>query len=380
MRIGVVAGEASGDLLGAELIAQIRQRHPEAKFEGIAGPRMRAQGCEALFPSEKLAVMGLFEVLKHLPELLAIRRRVREHFLANPPDVFVGIDAPDFNLGLEQKLRERGIRTVHYVSPSVWAWREKRVHGIARSVDRILTLFPFEEAFYERHGVAATFVGHPLADSIDAAMDQQEARRLLQIPADGKVVALLPGSRRSEVERLAALFVRTAAICAQRNPSIQFVAPMANEAVRGVFEQALASVGPQLPLRMLDGQAQTAMAASDVVLLASGTATLEAMLLKRPMVVAYRLSALTFWLVRALRLIKISRFALPNLLSGEAVVPEFIQGKAQPEAMAEAIMQWLEQPQRMTELKQRFDSIHHELRRNASARAAEAVLEVARGG
>lgn len=380
MRIALVAGEASGDLLGAELIAEIRKRHPDAEFEGIAGPRMRAQGCRALFDSEKLAVMGLFEVLGHLRELLSIRHELRRHLLRSPPDVFVGIDAPDFNLGLESKLHAAGIRTVHYVSPSVWAWRKGRLPRIARSVDRMLTLFPFEERFYERYGIDACFVGHPLADAIPLTIDQSAARRALALPESGPVVALLPGSRRSEVERLAEVFVHTALRCVEVRPDLHFVAPMANAAVRAIFAEAVARHGPQLRLTIIDGDAQQAMAAADVVLLASGTASLEAMLLKRPMVVAYRLSPLTYWLLKGLGIMKVPYYSLPNWLCGEQVVPELIQGAAQPKNLADAVLQWLDQPQRMQALTARFEALHRVLRRGASARAAEAVLGAVSNG
>ncbi len=376
MRIGLVAGEASGDMLGAELIAEIRKRHPQAEFEGIAGPRMREQGCRALFESEKLAVMGIFEVLGHLPELLSIRRQVRRHFVQSPPDVFVGIDAPDFNLGLERKLHEAGIRTVHYVSPSVWAWRQGRVQHIAASVDRVLTLFPFEQTFYQQHGVDARCVGHPLADAIPAQVDQAAARRALNLPQSGAVVALLPGSRRSEVQRLAKTFVLTARRCAETRPTLHFVAPMAHAAVRTIFSDAVDRYGAGLNVKLTDGGAQQAIAAADVVLLASGTATLEALLLKRPMVVAYRISTLTYWLVRGLRLLKVPYYSLPNWLCREQVIPEFIQGDARPERLATAVLRWLDHPQDMHALADRFEEVHRSLRRGASARAAEAVLEL----
>lgn len=376
MRIGLVAGEASGDLLGAELMAEIRLRCPNVQFEGIAGPRMRAQGCRVLFDSEKLAVMGLFEVLGHLPELLSIRRQVRRYFLQSPPDVFVGIDAPDFNLGLERSLRAAGIRTLHYVSPSVWAWRQGRVRKIARSVDRMLTLFPFEADFYQQHEVEARFVGHPLADNIPSAVDRAGARRALQLSEDAPVLALLPGSRRGEVERLAEPFVGAAARCLQAKPDMRFVAPMASAAVKEIFSRAVAKVSPGLPITVTDGNAQQAMAAADVVLLASGTATLEALLLRRPMVVAYRLSALTYWLVRSMRMMKVPYYSLPNWLCGEAVVPELIQQAAQPAPLADAVLQWLDEPERVQALAARFEQVHAQLHRGASARAAEAVLEL----
>lgn len=376
MRIGMVAGEASGDLLGAELIEAIRRRYPHARFEGIAGPRMRAAGCTALFDSEKLAVMGLFEVLGHLPELLSIRRRLRVHFLADPPDVFVGVDAPDFNLRLERQLREAGIRTVHYVSPSVWAWRQGRVRHIGRSVDRVLTLFPFEARFYERFGIDARFVGHPLADNIPLEVDRAAARRELGLPEDGRVVALLPGSREGEVSRLATPFLQAAVRCAQAHPGLRFVVPMAGASLRARFEQDRLREAPDLNITVTDGQAHRAMAAADVVLLASGTAALEALLLKRPMVVAYKLAPLTYAVMMGLRMLKVPYYSLPNWLCGEMVVPELIQKAAQPQALASALLQWLEQPQRMQALGERFQAVHRELRRGASDAAAEAVLEL----
>lgn len=380
MRIGIVAGEASGDLLAAGLMDALRLRHPQVRFEGIAGPRMRAAGCKALFDSEKLAVMGLVEVLGHLPELLSIRHRLRRHFLADPPDLFIGVDAPDFNLRLERQLRAAGIPTVHYVSPSVWAWRQGRVRHIGRSVDRMLTLFPFEAGFYEQHGVDARFVGHPLADSIALEVDCEAARRALGLPEAGPVIALLPGSRMGEVRRLAAPFLHAALRCAAARPELRFVAPMAGPAVRSLFERTAAQVAPRLNLTVVDGDAHQAMAAADVVLLASGTAALEALLLKRPMVVAYKLAPLSYALMRGLRILRVPYYSLPNWLCGEAVVPELMQHAATPQALATALLQWLEQPQRVQALSQRFEQVHRQLRRGASAAAAEAVLELLSDG
>lgn len=380
MRIGIVAGEASGDLLAAGLMDALRLRYPQARFEGIAGPRMRAAGCKALFDSEKLAVMGLVEVLRHLPELLSIRHRLRRHFLADPPDLFIGVDAPDFNLRLERQLRESGIPTVHYVSPSVWAWRQGRVRHIGRSVDRMLTLFPFEAGFYEQHDVEARFVGHPLADSIPLEVDCEAARRALGLTETGPVIALLPGSRLGEVRRLAAPFLQAALRCAAVRPELRFVAPMAGPAVRSLFERTAAQVAPGLNLVVVDGDAQQAMAAADVVLLASGTAALEALLLKRPMVVAYKLAPLSYALIRGLRILRVPYYSLPNWLCGEAVVPELMQHAATPQALAAALLEWLEQPQRALVLRQRFERVHRQLRRGASAAAAEAVLELVSHG
>lgn len=376
MRIGIVAGEASGDLLGAGLIEAIRRRHPQAQFEGIAGPRMRAAGCTPLFDAEKLSVMGLVEVLGHLPELLKIRKQVRQHFLAQPPDVFVGVDAPDFNLRLERQLRDAGIPTVHYVSPSVWAWRQGRVRHIGRSADRVLTLFPFEARFYERFGIDARFVGHPLADRIPLETDRTAARRELGLPESGTVVALLPGSREGEVRRLAAPFLRAAARCAQARPRLRFVVPMAGASLRAQFEMARMQEAPELAITVTDGHAHRAMTAADVVLLASGTAALEALLLSRPMVVAYKLAPLSYALVKGLRMLKAPYYSLPNWLCGEAVVPELIQGDAHPEALSRALLQWLDEPQRMQALGERFAAIHRQLRRGASEAAAEAVLDL----
>lgn len=375
-RIGIVAGEASGDFLGADLMAAIKRRIPDVRFEGIAGPRMVAAGCRALYPSDKLAVMGLVEVLAHLPEILAIRRRLLQHFLRDPPDVVIGIDAPDFNLPLETKLRAAGVRTVHYVSPTVWAWRQRRVHGIAKAVDLMLTVFPFEADFYRGHGVPVRFVGHPLADAIPLESDRQAARRRLGIEAQAKVVALLPGSRRGEVQRLAGVFLGAALRCRRVHPELVFVAPMAGADVRGLFEQALAQEAPELPVTLVDGQSQQALAAADVALLASGTVALEALLLRRPMVVAYRLAPLTHWLLTRLRMLKIARYSLPNLLAGREVVPELVQDEANADNLATALLGLLEDPRRSDQLQGLFGEIHRSLRCDASAQAAVAVLEL----
>lgn len=376
LRVGIIAGEMSGDLLGAGLIKAIREKHPDAVMEGIGGPQMIAEGFTSLFALEALSVMGLFEVLVHLPRLLRIRRAIVTHFLAYPPDVFVGIDAPDFNLGVEQRLRARGIRTVHYVSPSVWAWRQGRVKKIARSVDRMLTLFPFEAAFYQDHRVPVRFVGHPLADMIPPRVDAAAARAALKLPAQGELVALLPGSRAGEVGRLAEVFVATVDWCLHRRPGLRFAVALANPLAHEIFMRALNRHAGDLPVHLLDGHAREVMAASDAVLLASGTATLEAMLSKRPMVVAYKLALPTFLLAR--RWVKLPYFALPNLLAGEKLVPEFLQDEVTPEALGSALLQALDDTAARQRLTDAFDGIHAQLRGGASVNAAAAVLEVAR--
>jgi lipid-A-disaccharide synthase len=375
LRIGIIAGEMSGDLLGAGLIRALRERHPDAVIEGIGGAQMMAAGCRSLFPMEALSVMGLFEVLAHLPRLLRIRKSIVAHFLTDPPDVFVGVDAPDFNLGVERRLKAAGIPTVHYVSPSVWAWRQGRVKTIARSVDRMLALFPFEADFYRDHRVPVSFVGHPLADMIPARVDAAAARAALHLPVDVPLVALLPGSRAGEVARLADSFIATIHWCAQRWPGVRFAVPLANATTREIFVRALDRHAGDLPVQLVDGHAREVMAASDAVLLASGTATLEAMLLKRPMVVAYRLAPLTYWLAK--RLVKLPWFALPNLLAGRALVPEFLQDAATPEALGAALLRCLDDTATRQELIGAFEAIHEQLRRDADHSAAAAVLEVA---
>ncbi len=374
LRIGLVAGEASGDLLGAGLIEAIRARSPDAVFEGIAGPKMIAAGCRALHPMERLSVMGLVEVLGRFRELHGMRKQLVSHFLANPPDVFIGIDAPDFNLGLESCLKARGIPAVHYVSPTIWAWRRNRLRKIGASVNLMLTLFPFEAVFYEEKGIPVCYVGHPFADTIPAVVDARAARSALGLPVEGEILALLPGSRESEVRSLAATFISAARYCLARRPGLRFAAPMVNDRVRALFEQALAS-DPTLPVTLFDGRARDVMAAADAVLLASGTAALEAMLLERPMVVAYRVSPITYWLGR--RLLYIDTYSIPNLLAGEKVVPEFIQDAATPEALGAALLTYLEDPAAARHVHERFAHLHAQLRQGANDRAAEAVLALA---
>ena len=375
LRIGIVAGEASGDNLAAGLITAIRERVPDAQFEGVAGPRMKEAGCSELFPMKELAVMGLVEVIRHLPRLLSIRRQLRRHFLENPPDVFVGVDAPDFNIGLEHSLRQAGIHTLHYVSPSVWAWRKKRVHKIARSVDCMLTLFPFEERFYAEQNVPARCVGHPMADLIADDVDRAQARRHIELEHNGPVVALLPGSRVGEIRRMAGDFLEAAAWCYQRRDDIHFVVPLANYECRLAFDEVLSTLDTKLPLSLLNGKGLEAMASANAVMLASGTASLECMLLKRPMVVAYRLSPATYRIARLM--VKTKYFSLPNLLADRPLVKELIQDEVTPAAIGREILAMLEDPKRTEDLAQIFGGIHRGLRRDANRAAADAVLQLA---
>jgi lipid-A-disaccharide synthase len=372
LRVGLVAGEASGDLLGAGLIEAIKARVPDAVFEGIAGPQMAGQGCKALFPADRLAIMGIVEVLGHYFQLRRMRSRLIRHFINDPPDIFVGIDAPDFNLGLETRLRAAGIPTVHYVSPSVWAWREYRINKIRKAVDLMLTLFPFEEEFYRNHQIPVRYVGHPLADVIALENDARQARSRLGLPADNTIVALLPGSRTTELQHLGRLFIETATWCQERRPELHFVAPFVNEKTRSIFEHNLRHYAPNLEITLIDGRSREAMTASDVVLLASGTATLEALLLRRPMVVAYRLAPLSYRIAR--RLLKISQYSLPNLLAGKSIVPEFIQEQATPANLGGALLGFLDDPAAVADLRLQFEHIHRLLRRHADVEAAEGIL------
>lgn len=376
IRIALCAGEASGDLLGAGLVARLRERFPDAEFAGIGGPRMRVEGFEAWHDCSELAVMGLAEVLAHLPRLLRLRRGFRKRLLAWQPDVFIGIDAPDFNLGVERWLKTRGIRTVHYVSPSVWAWRAGRAAKIGRSADRVLCLFPMEPPIYAAHGVDARFVGHPMADAMAMQPDRSAARTALGLRADGPLLAVLPGSRLGEIQRLLPMFLAALPIIAAQLPGIEVVLPAANAACRNAIETALSQARPPLPVHLIDGRAGEAMIASDVVLLASGTATLEALLAKRPMVVAYRISGLTYAIVKGLGLLKTDRYSLPNALAGEAIVPELMQADCNPGKIAAAVLDWFHEPARTKALVPRFADIHAQLRRDASASAADAIAEL----
>ncbi|MGA4448920.1 lipid-A-disaccharide synthase [Ectopseudomonas chengduensis] len=373
IRVALVAGEASGDILGSGLMQAIKQRHPDAEFIGVGGARMEAEGLKSYFPMERLAVMGLVEVLGRLFELLRRRRQLARDLIAAKPDVFIGIDAPDFNLGLELKLRRAGIKTVHYVSPSVWAWRQKRVLKIREACDLMLTLFPFEAQFYDEHQVPVRFVGHPLADAIPQQADRAAARETLDLPQDEPVVALMPGSRGGEVARLGELFLDAAIRLRALRPGIHFLLPCATPERREQLEQMLA--GRDLPLTLLNGRSHEALAACDAVLIASGTATLEALLYKRPMVVAYRVAPLTYRILK--RLVKSPYISLPNLLAQRLLVPELIQDAATPEALAQAVAPLIDGGQVQTE---GFDLIHRALRRDASVSAADAVLKLAGHG
>jgi lipid-A-disaccharide synthase len=375
-RFVLVAGEASGDLLGAGLIAALRDHFPDAQFAGIGGPKMIAAGLDAWHPAERLSVMGLVEVLRHLPGLLAIRRDSARRSLEFRPDAFIGIDAPDFNLGLERKLKRHGIRTVHYVSPSVWAWREQRARRIGRSADRVLCLFPMEPPIYARHGIDARFVGHPLADSMPLEPDRAAARAALGLPADARVLALLPGSRLGEIARLGRDFIGAAHLLAQQLPGLRVVAPMANAQCRAAFERELADAGSAGAVLVVDGHAHEAMIAADAILLASGTATLEAMLAKRPMVVGYRIAPLTYRIVKGLGLLKVERYALPNVLAGHDLAPELMQDACTPQALAAALLPSLQGGAVDHDLLAEYRRLHLALRHDASRSAAAAIVDM----
>ena len=374
MKIAVVAGETSGDILGAGLIQALKHYYPDATFYGVAGPKMQAQGCESLYDMERLAVMGFIEPLSRLPELFTMRKALIQRFVDDSVDVFIGIDAPAFNTGLEYHLKQQGITTVHYVSPSVWAWRQKRIYKIKQAVDLMLTLFPFENKLYDQHGIRNCFVGHPLADDIPLETDSHAARESLQLDQQAQTIALLPGSRMSEIKLLAPVFIATARLCYEANRSLQFVVPMVDEHKQQYFQNQLHDLAPELPIKIVLGRSQAVMAAADVILLASGTATLEALLLGKPMVVAYKLNALTYQIAK--RLVKLESVALPNLLCADKEVPEFIQQAATPTALSQALLDLLQSPQKMLQLQQRFLQVHQQLRQNANDKAALAIKNV----
>ena len=378
LRVGIVAGESSGDQLGAALIAALRERVPQLECFGVAGPKMIAAGCEAWAGAEELAVMGLTEVLHHLPRLLRLRASLVDRFLASRPDVFVGIDAPEFNLGLAKRLHARGLKTVQYVSPQVWAWRQGRVRNIGRACDLVLCLLPFETAFYSRRGLRAAFVGHPLADQIPLEVDREGARQALGLETSDTVVALLPGSRVGEVERLSTDFLQAAVWLAERRPDLTFIAPMATARAREAFESKQAEVPAAPKVLLLEGSAQQALAACDAAIVASGTATLETLLSRRPMVVAYRFGAFTAFLLRRLRLVKVPYFSQPNLLLGRPLVPELLQEQVSGAALGEALLGRLSDRAYLQELDEEFRKVHESLRGGAAARAAEAILALLR--
>jgi lipid-A-disaccharide synthase len=377
VKIGLVAGEASGDLLGAGLIHAIKSRVPAATFEGVAGPAMVAAGCVQWEEADALAVFGLIEPLTEIPRLLMLRRSLAKRWKASPPDVFVGIDAPDFNFGLEKTLRKAGIRTTHYVSPSIWAWRPGRVKTVRKAADRVLCILPFEKAIYDAHGVDAVFVGHPKASTLPTDIDVDSVREFLDL-GNGPVIAILPGSRRGEVSRLGPLFASAAAILAEARADIRFVTPVARPALRPLIEEQLASVGMSDRFCLIDGDSIEAMAAADVVLLASGTAALESALLGKPTVAAYKVAKLTAFIVRLFDLLKTDTFTLPNLLTETMLIPEFIQEQATSQALAQAVADLLDDPARREEISSRFATLRTQLALGADDRAAEAVIELAR--
>ena len=373
VRLGLVAGEASGDLLAAHLLAGLRQRWPELSAFGIGGPKMAAQGFEAWWPSDKLAVRGYVEVLRHYRELAAIRNTLAQRLLQAPPHAFIGVDAPDFNLGLEQRLKASGVKTIHFICPSIWAWRGGRARKMAASADHVLCLFPFEPELLRAHGVAATYVGHPLADAIALTVPREASRKLLGLSADEPVVAVLPGSRRSEIQAIAPHFFRAMALLHHQRPALRFVLPAA-PGLRPLIEPLLKLHAPGIPVQLLDGQSQTALAACDVTLIASGTATLEAALFKRPMVIAYNMHPLSWQLMKRLRYQP--WVGLPNILCRDFVVPEFIQEQCRAPALAQATLHWLDDPAASEQLQQRFSELHHELRRNTAQKATDAIAQV----
>lgn len=374
LRIGIVVGETSGDLLAADLCKELKRRQIPFSVSGIAGPELQQQGVRSLFPMERLSVMGLGEILKQLPQLLRCRREITEYFIAHPPDIFIGVDAPEFNLDLEKKLKKHGIRTLHYVSPSVWAWRRWRLKKIAKAVDLMLCLFPFEKCFYEEHDIPVQFVGHPSADEIPCTIDSLAARKTLGLPESAAIIAILPGSRRNEINYLGELFLKTAQRCYQQNPKLFFVVAMVNQEREQQFLQLAKQITPDLPLQLVRGQSRQVMAAANVVLLASGTATLEAMLLKKPMVVAYRMSKLSYWMAKLL--IKVDYIALPNLLAKKLLVPEFIQEKANVDNLSQALLYYLNNADIVSKLEKEFLVLHQQLRCHASKQAVDAVLKI----
>lgn len=371
--IGIVAGEASGDLLASHLMAAIRQVRPEVEFVGIGGPKMQSAGMQLLFPMEKLAVFGYVEVLRHYREITGIRRKLRSYFLASRPALFIGVDAPDFNLDLERALKRQGIPTVHYVSPSIWAWRGERIVKIRRAVSQMLALFPHEPKIYRDAGVPVAYVGHPLADMLPELPNRERMRETMRIPLQAKVFAFLPGSRQSEVRQLASLYIETAKLILQQLPEARFLVPLISRETRTIFEQALYDCqAEELPFFLLFGHAQDAMIAADMVLVASGTATLECALLKRPMVITYRLKPMTWRMMK--RKSYLPYFGLPNILCGRFVVPEILQDDATPENLSQALLNLLNDQDAVVRLEQIFTELHHSLRQNTAEKAAAAIL------
>jgi lipid-A-disaccharide synthase len=374
MRIAIVVGETSGDMLGIGLMKALKKQYPDATFEGIGGPLMEAEGFKSFVPMERLAVMGLVEILGRLFELLKVRKKLVKHWQKNPPDVFIGIDAPEFNTQLEYKLKQSGIKTVHYVSPSVWAWRSKRIHKIKKSVDLMLTLFPFEAKFYQQHDVPVCFVGHNLADSIPFENHTEDARQIFDFEKNEKVVCLMPGSRGSEVEKLAPVFIQAAELIFKHNPDVRFILPAANKLRLQQIEKLISETPFKVKIDVVEGNSKTCMQAADVILLASGTATLEGMLLKKPMIVSYIVSPITYKIMR--RLLKQDFISLPNLLAGREVVPEILQEQATAENLACAVNERLEDENLIHQLQETFLFIHKQLKRGANEQAANAVINL----
>ena len=379
--IALVAGEVSGDILGAGLIRQLKIHYPQARFIGIAGPRMLAEGCESLVDMEELSVMGLAEILKHLPRLLKIRNNVIQTMLREKPDVYIGIDAPDFNLGVELKLKANGIKTIHYVSPSVWAWRQNRIHKIAKATHQVLAFLPFEKAFYDKFNVPCRFVGHTMADAVPLKPNRIEARQRLNLDANQRYLAILVGSRGSKVAFLTEPFLQTALLLKQRFPDLQFLVPLVNEKRRAQFEAIKAQVAPNLAMHVIDGNARQVLIAADAALLASGTAALDAMLCKSPMVVGYKMKALTYCLAK--RLVKSKYISLPNLLADEMLVPEMIQEECDPALLAEKLAVYFSTEEAALEhrrvLIQRFTELHRLIQCGADQQAAQAVIDLLEG-
>ena len=376
--IAVVAGEASGDLLGSHLIEALKQAVPRVHFIGIGGPKMQAAGMEILFPMEKLAVRGYVEVLRHYREIAGIRRKLRAQLIASPPDIFIGVDAPDFNLDLEVALKKRGIPTVHYVSPSIWAWRSERIHKIKRAVSHILALFPFEAPLYEKSGIPVSYVGHPLADMLPEMSNRTTMREQMRLPKQANVFAFLPGSRQNEVRQLAATYIETAKLILNKLPDAQFLVPLVSRETRTIFENMQWKLEAQdLPITLLFGHAHDAMIAADGVLVASGTATLEAALLKRPMVITYKMPGFTYWLSK--RKQYQPYVGLPNILAGKFVVPELLQDDATPENLSQALLNLIADKQAVAELEEIFTGMHATLRQNTAHKAAQAILPFLNG-
>ncbi len=375
VRIAMVAGEASGDLLASHLMAALKAKLPDAVFYGIGGPKMQALGFDAWWPMEKLAVMGYVDALKHYREISGIRRQLKKRLLDIRPDIFIGVDAPDFNLGLETDLKSTGVKTIHYVSPSIWAWRGGRIKKIARAVNRVLALFPMEPPLYEKERIPVTYVGHPLADIIPLVTNMRAVREKLSMPKDVPVFAMLPGSRKGELEMMAGTFVQTAKIIRERFlPNALFIVPLTTRETRLQFEMAIyQQQAGEVPFRLLFGHAQDALGAADVSLVASGTATLEAALIKRPMVITYKIAKLSYWIMK--RMAYQAFVGLPNILAGRSVVPEILQDEATPENLAEALVKLYEDKENAEAVAEAFTEIHLQLRQNTAEKAANAVIE-----